>query len=274
MRIEPIPIGTGKGCAAALLVIGLEALQLVGQRDIAPPLVGVGIRSRKPDHQSLLIEAARRPGRVSLNDKHVVVALERTDLLQQQVAAKQIVERYQVSGVASKQFGHDHVSVVAVAQRVATIGHLGFFTIEVTVGARLRSPTTIVDLGQAPDHPRVAVVGREGESLHGSALGKGHVAQSPIEVIHAVDDEQRRRGSYLLKGSQIVMWEAQQRIGQLALLGLDEIVEEELGLSRIFLTLHHVGDTLPVAEIVFVVDSPVLFHSGKTVATTANQTGC
>ena len=30
MRIEPIPIGTGKGCAAALLVIGLEALQLVG----------------------------------------------------------------------------------------------------------------------------------------------------------------------------------------------------------------------------------------------------
>ena len=197
MRIEPIPIGTGKGCAAALLVIGLEALQLVGQRDIAPPLVGVGIRSRKPDHQSLLIEAARRPGRVSLNDKHVVVALERTDLLQQQVAAKQIVERYQVFRVASKKFGHDHVSVVAVAQRVATIGHLGFFTIEFTVGARLRSPTTIghgvveqsqklvgsrtiarhqVDLGQAPDHPRVAVVGREGESLHGSALGKGHVA--------------------------------------------------------------------------------------------------
>lgn len=56
------------------------------------------------------------------------------------------------------------------------------------------------------------------------------------------------------------MWETQQRIGQLALLGLDEIVEEELGLSRIFLTLHHVGDTPPVAKIVFVVDSPVLFQ--------------
>ena len=36
MRIEPIPIGTGKGCAAALLVIGLEALQLVGQLAFVP----------------------------------------------------------------------------------------------------------------------------------------------------------------------------------------------------------------------------------------------
>ena len=105
-----------------MAVILAEALQDVRATDVFLPLFGRSIGSCQINHEGFLVKLhAARHTVVLPQTETVVIPLEGFHVLEQEVAAEQIVEGYTVVGIALQQFVHDDIPIVVETKRIGTV---------------------------------------------------------------------------------------------------------------------------------------------------------
>ena len=217
----------------------------------------------------------------------VIVTLEVRDVFQEEITTEDIVECDHIVRIVIQQLHHQEVSIVADGDGVTMIdeqfllGQIGrILSLSQLLLCRLcpaaideglaeyaevflcsdAVATNDITFCQAFHHPHITVLRGKDISHHCRTLCEGHIAQSPIELIHVDDSQTGCLRTDLLKCAQVVGGEVEQVFRQLTTLGIDEIIEE-LHLRRPAIrVLDDVEHLVIVAEMVFIINGEIFFQ--------------